>query len=132
MAVIDQGIHAGIHLEDHVAAPAAIAAIGTAVRNIFLPAEGYMSVSAFTAYQYYFCSVSKHGITLKNKAPDRKQPGLNKDPEILLLYRINTGLLSVTAKSLETEHSVNCSEKSIISATSYIKTRMDLGSALSV
>jgi hypothetical protein len=47
-------------------------------------------------------------------------------------YRSDRDLSLVTAFSLETNYAVAKSEQSIVTAASYIDTRMDLGSALSV
>ena len=62
--VIRQGIESLIHLEDHIAAVAAVAAVRAAVRHIQFPAEAYMAVAAFAGPDPYFRSVCKHRVIL--------------------------------------------------------------------
>ena len=58
--VILQGIEAFIHFKDHIAAPAAVAAVRTAVGDIEFPAEADMAVAALAGTDKYLCSVCKH------------------------------------------------------------------------
>ena len=48
VAEVHQGGHAGVGLDDDVAAPAAVAAVGTAVGDILFPVEGHCAVAAGT------------------------------------------------------------------------------------
>ena len=48
VAEVHQGGHAGVGLDDDVAAPAAVTAVGTAVGDILFPVEGHRAVAAGT------------------------------------------------------------------------------------
>ena len=58
-----------IHLKDHIAALTAVSAVRTAVRDKFLPVEGYVTVPSFSALYEDPCSVYKirHIVTFEKK-----------------------------------------------------------------
>ena len=63
MAEIGKGIESLVHLEDQVAALAAVAAVGAAVGHIEFSPEGDMAVAALAASDIDFCSICKHIFT---------------------------------------------------------------------
>src|SRR5699024_3883144 len=67
VTVVGQGVEAFVHLEDQVAAPAAVAAVRTAVRNIQLPPETAVAVAALAGPDIYLCSVSEHNVSFSDK-----------------------------------------------------------------
>ena len=60
MTVVSEGILSLVYLKNYVSALTAVAAIRTAVRYIFFPAEAYMAVAAFTGTDYNGSSVCEH------------------------------------------------------------------------
>lgn len=60
MTVITEGILSLVNFKNDVSALAAVAAIRTAVRYIFFPAEAYMAVAALTGTDIYGSSVCEH------------------------------------------------------------------------
>ena len=46
VAEVHQGGHLVIHLQDHIAPPAAVAPVGTAGRHVFLSVKGHRAVAA--------------------------------------------------------------------------------------
>ena len=57
---IRQCIEVGIHLNDHVAALAAVPAVRSACRNIFFPMERHGTISAIAGFDINFCGINKH------------------------------------------------------------------------
>jgi hypothetical protein len=57
---ICQGIQSLIHHKHHISTVSAVSAVRSAVGNIQLPPEGYMSVAALSGTDKDLRSVSKH------------------------------------------------------------------------
>ena len=55
-----QSIAAGVNAENNVSAPSAVAAVRSAVRDVFFTSEGDGSVTAVSRLDVYFYSVNKH------------------------------------------------------------------------
>jgi hypothetical protein len=58
----DQGVDAGLGLDDHTSAIATIATTRAASRNVFLTSEGHAAVAASTSDDLDFDTVDKHEI----------------------------------------------------------------------
>jgi hypothetical protein len=76
IAEIQQGIHILVNNENHVAAPAAIAACRTALRHELLPAEGTLAMTSIPGLDYDLGSVNelhissfKLKLVVKNEKP---------------------------------------------------------------
>ena len=67
-----QGVASGIHPEDHIAAVPAVAAVGSAVGNIFFPVKGNGTVSAVARFDINSDVIHKHGNTLLSKEGFKK------------------------------------------------------------
>ena len=59
IAEVHQGGHMVVHLEDDGAAPAAVAAVGAACGDVFLPVEGDGAVAAGAGFDRDFCFINK-------------------------------------------------------------------------
>ncbi len=64
VAEMDQRIVALRGFHDDVAAPAAVAARGTAARNELLSPEGHATIAAVTGFDANFCFIDKHRKTI--------------------------------------------------------------------
>jgi len=70
IAEVHQGGHMPVHLEDHVAAPAAVAAVGSAGGHVFFPVEGHGAVASLAGFHSDFGGIHKaccHGVRLLPK-----------------------------------------------------------------
>ena len=64
-AEIQQGGQVVIHLKDHIAALAAVAAVRAAGRHVFFPVEGHGAVAALAGFDKDFSNIYKHNFLLR-------------------------------------------------------------------